>query len=1130
MRRSRFLCRNLLYFWRTNLAVIGGVATATAVLSGALLVGESVRQSLQDLVLRRLGQTAYRVAADRFFREDLAADLAQDPEFRSNFSASCPIIHLTGIVTHEKSGRRAYQVRVYGVDDRFWKFHGLDDRQGPSARDVYVGESLAAEVGARPEETLLLRIEKQEGIPKESLFGQREDTGRTIRLTCKEVLAPSALGDFSLENSQGSVRSIFVPLRRLQTDLGQTRRANAVLIASQFDGNRVPALRSLLKERFALEDLGLKLRVLEDKNVALLESDRVIIEDAMVEAARGAAAATGMRTYGILTYLANTIRCGNRSIPYSIISAADLDERLLSHRGPGGSGPTNRPEAAPSNSIWLNTWAGRDLAARIGDTIEIEYFLWKEEGRLETARAEFELAGLVNLEGKNADPHFAPEFPGVTDAEKIGDWNPPFPIDLKRIRPNDEEYWDLYRTTPKAFIPLARGLDLWKSRFGSCTSVRVQPVASPDGIARLEAFKTELRSRLDPSTTSFVISGVRARGLEASRGSTDFGEYFLYFSFFLIAAAVLLAALFFRLGIEQRVREIGLLAALGFSRADSLRLFLLEGMVLASLGGVFGILASLGYAGVLILGLRTWWVGAIGSPFLNLHLSTMPLLAGAVAGVGMALVSTAQTLRGLRRATARAMLSGGLESLESRLQNTRNLKILFALASVASGSMLVLSSVDAVDKVLGFFTSGILLLTAMLSAVGMGLRKKRKPVLASAKRSAIFLLGARNVDYRPGRSVLCMALIAAATFILVSVEAFRRDPSGISWAKDSGTGGFPLMAESVLPLIHDINTFEAQETFGLSSDQMETIRQARFVAFRLRQGEDASCRNLYSPTEPRILGVPRAFLEQRRFAFRDTLARTASDKENPWLLLESSDPAGLVPAIADANTIQYVLHKKVGDEILVHSANGAPVRLRLVAGLRDSIFQSEILISEANFLRRFPEQQGYRFFLIDLPAEGVGRAAAALEEGLAEQGLDVTSTADRLAAYHQVENTYLSTFQSLGGLGLILGTLGLGTVLLRNVLERRRELALLRAVGYTRSALAAIVVSENIVLLVLGLLAGAVGAIVAIAPALVTRGGSVSFWSLGLLLSAVLLAGLTASILAVFAAFRAPLLSSLRSE
>jgi hypothetical protein len=51
----------------------------------------------------------------------------------------------------------------------------------------------------------------------------------------------------------------------------------------------------------------------------------------------------------------------------------------------------------------------------------------------------------------------APEYPGITDSPTLDEWNPPFPVDLRRVRPMDEAYWRDYRTTPKAFIALEDG-------------------------------------------------------------------------------------------------------------------------------------------------------------------------------------------------------------------------------------------------------------------------------------------------------------------------------------------------------------------------------------------------------------------------------------------------------------------------------------------------------------------------------------------------------------------------------------------------------------------------------------------------------------------------------------------------
>jgi len=199
--------------------------------------------------------------------------------------------------------------------------------------------------------------------------------------------------------------------------------------------------------------------------------------------------------------------------------------------------------------------------------------------------------------------------------------------------------------------------------------------------------------------------------------------------------------------------------------------------------------------------------------------------------------------------------------------------------------------------------------------------------------------------------------------------------------------------------------------------------------------------------------------------------------------------------------------------------------------LSDSVFQSELLMSEPNFLRLFPAEEGYRMFLVDVPAtQSAADVSSVLEDRLSDFGFDLVSTEERLANYHRVENTYLSTFQMLGGLGLALGTLGMAAVLLRNVFERRRELALLRAVGYNSSHFAAMVITENVLMLCCGLAVGFACALLAIAPVLFERGGRLPNISLGLLLLAVLLSGATASLVATLAALRSPLLPALRSE
>ena len=1166
MRTTLLLRRNLTYYWRTNLAVIFGVAAAVAVLAGALLVGDSVRASLRDLFLERLGKTDQIITSSGFFREKLADEVESHQGFASGgFKAACPLIVLEGTVTHQDNGRRAASIQVYGVDERFWKFHEKEATPPPREREILLSAPLAQELRIRAGDSLLLRVEKPSAIPVESLHGRKEDPGRTIRLTAREALPASALGEFSVRPQQAAVRAVFVTLTLLQKELEQENKVNTILVAEKAFGDvkensdasstMNALLERILKDKISPEDLGVKLRVLEEQRAVSLESDSALVGDHLAETARKTAADLGLRTQPVLTYLANSIRSGQREIPYSLVTAFDdetlarlKDEKATTPErssniniAPGLNGEQSSATLAP---IILNDWAARDLNVQSGETVSLEYYLWQDDGRLVTRTAQFQLLGVVPIAGAAADRNLVPEYPGITGTESLSDWDPPFPVDLERVRPVDEDYWDEYRTTPKAFIPLAKGQELWQSRFGKLTSLRIIPV---DGTqlqsTAFDSYRKNLTDALDPSQLGLTVYPARAQGLQASQGATDFGEYFLYFSFFLVISSLLLTSLFFKLGVEQRLREIGILQATGFPAARIRHLFLCEGILLASLGSLVGLAGALAYARLMMLGLSTWWVGATGTTLLNLHVSPVSLMIGAAGGIVAALCCIIWTLKRLSHTSTRSLLTGsGIErgkgKGERRKDNTRERPFFrlspFPFPLFLGLALLLAAGLGLIAQVAGFFGGGTLLLVALLFYQAAWLRGKQSSLIRGNGWWPVSRLGFRNATHRPGRSVLCITLIASAAFIIVAVDAFRRrDSNDVARDRKSGSGGFQLLAESLLPVVHDPNTAEGREALNLVSDQdAAALEGITFTRFRVRPGDDASCLNLYQPRNPRILAPTPDFINSGRFTFQDSLAATNEEKANPWLLLNAEATDGAIPVIADANSMTYVLKLKLGDEfVLGGSGSTDAVRLRIVGALSDSIFQGEFLMSEKNFLRLFPEQSGFRFFLLDVRDTPQATAITGiLEDRLSDFGFDVTLTDERLANFHRVENTFISTFQMLGGLGLVLGTLGLSAVLLRNVLERRRELALLRAVGYNSTAFAVMVIAENALLLFCGLLTGTVCALLAIAPVLFSRGGQLPVFSLGLLLLSVLVSGLVASLLATAAALRSPLLPALRAE
>jgi len=508
----------------------------------------------------------------------------------------------------------------------------------------------------------------------------------------------------------------------------------------------------------------------------------------------------------------------------------------------------------------------------------------------------------------------------------------------------------------------------------------------------------------------------------------------------------------------------------------------------------------------------------------------------------MAGVSTRGLLAGTlsRNEESRAQKRVGMKETEGgQLRRIISSTRLFSASRVAPVftvlglALLIAASLDRIGQAAGFFGGGTALLIALLCYQSIWLRRTSRRTIQGSSLWAVARLGFRNATHRPGRSVLCIALIASAAFIIVSVDAFRRNGSSAVLDKKSGSGGYPLLAESVLPLVHDPNTPEGREALNLwTNKETAALDHVSFTRFRVRPGDDASCLNLYQPRNPRILAPSNDFLRSGRFSFQASLAATEEEKKNPWLLLEREAADGAIPVIADANSLAYVLHLKPGELFVLEQGEGKDaIRLRVVGALSDSIFQSELLMSEKNFLRLFPEQEGYRFFLMETAAPDEQKAiVSVLEDRLSDYGFDVSETGERLENFHRVENTFISTFQMLGGLGLVLGTLGLGTVLLRNVLERRRELALLRAVGYNRSHFSLMVIAENAFLLFCGLITGTTCALVAITPVIFSRGGHPPTLAMGLLLLAVLASGLAASLLATAVALRSPLLSSLRAE
>jgi hypothetical protein len=267
------------------------------------------------------------------------------------------------------------------------------------------------------------------------------------------------------------------------------------------------------------------------------------------------------------------------------------------------------------------------------------------------------------------DPDLTPTVAGVTDQQSINDWEPPFPFDPGRITRADDQYWEFHRTTPKAFLSLATGKRLWASRFGTTTSFRIP--AQPSLTADIVAQRLLEQLRKVQTSLGFQFRPVKREGLLAAEGTTPFEYLFLGFSLFLIAAALMLIAVLFRLAVELRATECGTLMAQGWTATAVRRVILIETMIVSLLGAALGTACGVGYAALMLAGLRSWWVAAIVTPFLVLHVPWTTLLVGLLGGATIALAVVWFSLRLLGRVAPCTLLAGHLRSEIEAVQPPR---------------------------------------------------------------------------------------------------------------------------------------------------------------------------------------------------------------------------------------------------------------------------------------------------------------------------------------------------------------------------------------------------------------------------------------------------------------------------
>ena len=1096
MNRRTLLFRSLSYYRQSHLGVVLGAMAGTAVLVGALTIGDSVRYSLKRIVSDRLGTTEWALTAgDRFFRARLADSLSA-----SLGVTVAPVLQVKGIAVAEGGRRRLHDVQVAGVETRFGEIGGggpFFDRL--AADEAVVNRALADRLEIRENDEILVRMEKPEAMPGDAPLSSQGRSTLARRYKVVGIAAAASFGEFNLRADQVAPATVFLSLPALSRDLGFESRAN-ILLVSRKSGSRpdTEAMQRALNLAWTLDDAGFEVREVQGGAASELRSKRVFLDSPVVKAALSLSPAARP----VLTYFVNELRRGEAATPYSFVAA---------------SGEPLVPPGMDDAEIIINDWLASDLRARPGDTIRLTYFVPGPKRDLEEKSSEFRVRAVVPLKGMYADRDLLPDFPGLTTVEKSRDWDPGIPIHMDRIRDKDEAYWSRYRGTPKAFLTLAAAERLWAGRFGAATAVRFPGV----GVDEVER---GLKDRLDPAGLGFALQDVRVSGHGASSAGVGFSELFLGLSFFIVLAAMILTALVFAFNIESRSEEMGLLLALGFSRKGVAKILRGEGAILVLLGSVLGSLPGVLYNGLVLAGLKTVWRGAVGTSALRIHVTPLSVLFGVGLGLAAAFGAIELATRNQVRRTISSLQTG-----PSRIGNAPENKpwpsLILGLASPAAiAVLLVLADFGrGAESLAYFFAAGGLLLVGGLAwthiALFQGGRKPGRPA------TSLVSLGLRNAARSRMSSLSLVGLLASGLFIVFAVGANRLDALRGADQRASGTGGFAFYGESAFPVLENLNDPRERKRLELSPE----AEDLSVVPLRLKEGDDASCLNLNRVSRPSLAAVDPGELSRRgAFAFSETSSEV--DPLRPWAVLDSELSDGQIPAVADRSVIVWGLGRAVGDTLTYQDERGAEFRVKLVGGLANSIFQGKIIISERAFLQKYPSTSGFRIFLVDAPSAGRDAVRDRLSRALQDRGLDLVPASSRLAEFNTVQNTYLSIFLILGSLGLVLGSVGLAVVVRRHVQDRRGELAILRAVGFSRTSIRAMVWAEHLALMFAGLALGLLAAVTAILPSLRSPGAGHPFGTMLLIAAAVGLCGGAWTFGAAAGSTRADLLPALRKE
>ena len=1033
----QLVIRNLKYYKKEHLLLFLGLVLSTAILTSALIIGDSVKLSLNSIVERRLGNTQQVIfTQERFFPASFSYTLSTELK-----TSIAPVLLLRGMASSDNTEAQVPNVQICGIDSLFWKT-GNCTMPELNENEVIINEKLADKLNLKVGDEVFIRVEKVSFVTENAPFVPTDNNSSALRMTVKSIADKHLFGEFNIQSSQITPYSIFFSLQKLSNFSFKGNFANLMLISE--NNKSEVEINKALKKQWTLDVINLKLRSIVSQNKIELISDKIFIEDTILSVLQK----HNLKPEPQFTYLINFIQANNRVTPYSFVSA-------LSHYN---------NQQLNDNEIIINTWLAEDLGAEVNDTIKLKYFTLESFRKLNEQTSPFIVKEIVDIKGFAADSLLMPAFEGLSGVDKCSDWEAGIPIDYSKIRDKDEAWWKNYRGTPKAFISYSKAVKLWGMNFGNSTAVRF------DNQTDTLKLKNTILANLEPSNLGFQVIDIKKNAGWSANNAVDFAQLFLGLSFFLIIASFMLSGLLFSMLLVQRQKEYGIYRSLGILPNMVYRIFFGEGMLNAVLSSFIGVFVGILLSQLVLIFLNSIWNDIVRTNSVQLFISPSSLAIGFISNCLIAGFVIYQLTSNFFKKQINE-LNRNIQNHELK-HSTKNKKASWWIGTL-SGILIIGLLVFSFQSKLYqnssiFMLIGFLVLVSSTSWLAYFLLKIRASQLATVSALNLAL---RNLTFDLKRNLVIICILAIGIFIVISTGANRVDFSRNASNNSSGTGGFAYFIETNLPVRADLSTTEGKIKMGIEGEytNLEFVQLLKYAA------DDASCLNLNRIIQPSILGVnPEDFRKRNAFFFVD------SNTENPtWEMLNQSLANNCIPAVADQTVIIWGMGKTLGDSILYTNESGDSIYLVLVGALESSVFQGNMLVSKQNFEKHFPTISGSKVILADVNSNHSELFHENLEGSLKKYGANIQAAPERLAMFNTVTNTYLDIFLALGGIALLIGTLGMAILIFRSIQSRNRQYAMMQAMGISKQNIRRIVTYEFIGILFSGITIGIISSLIA---------------------------------------------------